>query len=154
MTEPTDNPKEVQVTEVQIPQEKLIKRKNKPKKLNNKSKTPIKIDYTEIDRTIKIIKNSKAGFYDPIERAYFLDGFKMSENFLNDTISKFSHYINAVSNMRYNFPVGSYKDYMEAQNLIAKEIKDDEDEEKATRKEFEKDIPVAIDDDGNPITYG
>jgi hypothetical protein len=119
--------------------------------------TPIVIDYKEISRAIRIFSQYTNGFYDPKRRVYVLDGFEVTEKFINDTLSKVSHYMNAVSNMRMRIQTGSVDDYTNAKIDTQKSTGD------STKKyllvETQAEIPQTFDasnmSGGNEvITYG
>lgn len=92
------------------------------------------IDFKSVNEIIDLMTTYKFGFFDPKEQVYVLDGVAMESKFLDETISKFSHYINSISNMRSRMPVGSKEMFDTAQRTT------------------QEPIPV-LDDNGNPITY-
>lgn len=105
----------------------------------------ITIDYKEINRTIKILTKSETIIYDPYERKYFMDGFVASERFINDTLSKFSHFVNSVANMKLKAKTGSIEAYKKNKKELV-EITDESNEEKQILK------PVK-DENGEIIKY-
>lgn len=58
----------------------------------------IKIDFSEIDRFIKILENCQNVYYDSEKDIYEFDGFEVTSAFLYETCSKFSHFINIINN--------------------------------------------------------
>ena len=57
------------------------------------------IDFTEINRVIGLLENSKEVIYDSTKKIYIVDGDEqIEERFFLETFSKFSHFINVISN--------------------------------------------------------
>lgn len=124
----------------------------------NRKQKELTIDFSEINRAIKIMTNYDSGFYDPMKRSYFLDGFELTEVFINETMSKLSHYINAVSNMRLDVPIGSIEAFNEAKKQLAELTKKEKPRRTRKTKKPEKENkdtegPI-VGGDGEPITYG
>jgi len=121
--------------------------KDKKDKKPNKEEKPFEltIDYTSINLVINIASTYTHGFYDPKEKVYVLDGKSFTETFFNETISKFSHYINAISNMRLKVNDGSLKEFLNAQ----KEMQKIQENLKNTQWKDGK----LVDEENKPVTY-
>ena len=75
----------------------------------------IRIDYTEINRIIEILSEAKNITYDCENMIYYADGVELREEFIHDTCTKFSHYINCVHNA-----------LTKSRNILSKELNNDE----------------------------
>lgn len=126
---------------------------------NNRFKKRVKkdvtftIDFKEINKVIELIKKRKTAFYDPFRRTCFVDDIELSDAFLNDVTSKFSHFINAVCNLRNSIQLGSVDAYIESQDFPSVKNK-----EKDIKKSIEIDDMIEkggdlVDKDGKTETY-
>lgn len=60
----------------------------------------VTINWTQMDTIATHIRNAKTVFYDPLKQQYVIDGMIIDASFLNECISKTSHFINTLSNVQ------------------------------------------------------
>ena len=56
------------------------------------------IDFSVINEFIQLLENCKTFYYDSNSFEYVIDDIRIKEEFLFETCSKFSHYINVINN--------------------------------------------------------
>ena len=60
----------------------------------------VTIDWKQIDILATHIRNAKVVYFDPLKQQYVIDGMIIDASFLNECISKTSHFINTLSNVQ------------------------------------------------------
>lgn len=74
--------------------EEHLKTVNKPKE-----QVVITISFDEINKAINLFQNCQNVMFDPRIMSYYVDGSEVRQQFLAETMEKFSQYINAAAQM-------------------------------------------------------